>query len=155
MIWTVTSNRRLTFIQGLKSKEWQDPQYCSYPEVTHRPSVLLVKGFVVSTSNNPRREIEHVRFRLYLLSQGGLTREPHYTLNIFKHDCLVWSMSFNTIQGYQVSSQSGSEWSQMGQIQDFFRLDFTSFWLAEIQIYIASLLFSNKMHYLTIWHFKI
>ena len=34
------------------------------------------------------------------------------------------------VQECQVNSQNGSDWHQLGQIRDFFRSDFSTFWLA-------------------------
>ena len=39
--------------------------------------------------------------------------------------------NFALKQGYQIWAQRGSDWSQIGQIQDFFRSDFSTFWLTE------------------------
>ena len=38
------------------------------------------------------------------------------------------------MQGYHISAQSALDWPQMGQIKEFFKSDFSTFWLAEQKI---------------------
>ena len=44
--------------------------------------------------------------------QGGAEVKQMYTLGL----------------GHQIWTQNGSDWPQMGQIRDFFRSDFNTFW---------------------------
>ena len=37
----------------------------------------------------------------------------------------------NQMQGCQIWAQSGSDWNEMGQIWDFLKSDFSTFWLCE------------------------